>query len=184
MHILPHARHGTELTKEDTEVIRRMPMWGIIGIVLLASGLILGPNVAQAQFDNSDLEGVWVLSASGTITMAGGPAPVGTPLIAVGLFEFDGAGACRGIDQLNIGGMVLPDPNNFRTTAGDGSCRYIVNSNGTGFMEVVFGPSQPLPGTIQLTFGLIENEEFKFITTITPGFSAIGTFTKQVDDDD
>lgn len=173
------------LIKEDAALIRYMPIWAIMSMVLLASGLILGPDMAQAQdFTNADLEGRYGFRGFGTITATGLPAPVGTPIFAVGLFEFDGAGACRAIDQLNIGGTIFPNPIDFRTTAGDGACMYIVNTDGTGIGEATFGPSQPIPGAIQFTFVLVDDaKEMRFITTETPGFSATGVFKKQVDDD-
>lgn len=148
-------------------------------MALLASWLILGPGVAQAQFDNEDLEDGWVLSGSGTITAEGLPFPVGTPLWTVGLVTFDGEGGCTAIDQLNIGGTIFPAPDSFRTTEGDGSCTYTVNPDGTGFLASTFGPSQPLPGTIEITFVLINDEVLRFITTNTPGFSGRGFFEKQ-----
>ena len=147
---------------------------------LLTSWLILSLSVAQAKFNNGDLAGRFGLAATGTITATGLKFPVGTPLIATGLLEFDGQGGCRGIDQINIGGTVIPESNGFRTTAGDGNCIYTVNPDGTGFVAATFGPSQPLPGTIEITFVLIgDGTKFSFITTNTPGFSASGTFTQQ-----
>lgn len=153
-------------------------------VALLANGLILGLNVAHAQsdFGNDDLDDSWGLSASGTITAEGLQFPPGTPLIAVGRVAFDGGGGCTVIDQLNIGGIILPDPTSFRTTTGDGSCTYTVNSDGTGFMSMTFGPSQPLPGTIDITFVLVDDDALRFITTNTPGFSASGSLEEQDDD--
>jgi hypothetical protein len=153
-------------------------------VALLASWLILGLNVAHAQsdFGNDDLDDSWGLSASGTITTEGLQFPPGTPLVAVGRVDFDGGGGCTAIDQLNIGGIILPAPTNFRTTTGDGSCTYTVNSDGTGFMSMTFGPSQPLPGTIDITFVLVDDDVLRFITTNTPGFSASGSLEEQDDD--
>jgi hypothetical protein len=169
---------------EDIKVKRHLQRWGLTGVALLASWLVLGLNVAQAQsdFGNDDLDDSWGLSASGTITAEGLPFPLGTPLFAVGRVTFDGAGGCTAIDQVNIGGTILPAPASFRTTAGDGSCTYTVNADGTGFMSVTFGPSQPLPGTIDITFVLVDDDVLRFITTNTPGFSARGSLEEQDDD--
>ncbi|ETX04145.1 MAG: hypothetical protein ETSY2_30485 [Candidatus Entotheonella gemina] len=158
---------------------RHSQRWGLLVVALVASWLVLRPGVAQAQFENDDLEDGWVLSASGAITAEGLPFPVGTPLIAVGRFTFDGEGECTVIDQLNIGGTIFPDPGSFRTSEGDGACTYTVNEDGTGFLAATFGPSQPLPGTIELTFALVSDEVLRFITTNTPGFSASGSLEKQ-----
>lgn len=153
-------------------------------VAIPAIGLLLGLSAAQAQtFDNSSLSGSYGLNASGEIITSGLPFSIGTSVLATGLLEFDGEGGCFSNDQLNIGGTMIPDPASFRTTLGDGSCIYTVNPDGTGFLAATFGPSQQLPGTIEITFVLVnDGAQVNFVTNSAPGFSANGTLTKQVAD--
>ena len=125
-------------------------------------------------FSNRTIEGTWGFSASGTILPPAFTDP--TPAVAVGIFEFDGAGLCVISDTINIGGM-----SSSRTSD---TCEYAVNSDGSGTLQAQF---PAVPGPVPLSFVLV-NDANSFLLVRTDLGVASGVaerqFGRQQNEDD
>ena len=85
------------------------------------------------------------------------------------------------VNQLNIGGVVLPSPASFRKTleVDGGGCNYTVNEVGLGIMVAEYGSSQIPSGEINFTFVLDnDSNDFRFISA-SGNVASIGSLTKQ-----
>jgi hypothetical protein len=133
-------------------------LWGHAGrlstfavLALLLNSAMPSSASAERGFDTGSLRGAWGFTASGAIVAFSPPLPA----VAVGLFEFDGAGTCSISDTINLGGSSFSRTSTF--------CSYSVQAGGTGTLVAEF-PGDP--GPVPLSFVIIDpRRELRFIRT-------------------
>lgn len=133
---------------------------GLLTLLVVVAAGGFSALEAEQPFSVKSLEGTYALLADGTIPGVG-------PVVAIGVFGFDGEGGCTFVETLNIAGGGGVE----RTADG---CTYTVNADGTGSITEVFGASESHLGIVLADRG----REFRLIVT-DPGIVASGTARKQ-----
>jgi hypothetical protein len=123
------CRRLTELEKDMTT--RHIFVAAIMMFVVFAYS---GASRAAGGFSVKSLKGVYGFSGSGTLATM--------PAAVAGLNSFDRAGGCDITAKINIGGAVAAVTTN--------TCTYVVNPDGTGFLDVTF--NEPFPGLPGIKF--------------------------------
>jgi hypothetical protein len=128
--------------------------------LLLVTGSV---TTAQAEqtFGVQHLQGSYGLYADGTIEGVG-------PVVAIGVFTFDGKGGCTFVEILNIAGLG----SSARTADG---CTYTVGPNGMGTITEFFQPASES----HLGFVIVDNAKELRIIVTDPGVLAGGVAKKQ-----
>ena len=134
---------------------RRLFASVVLGVVFAS----VGTSQADERFTRRSLNGIYGFSGAGTFMTL--------PAAVVGLNSFDGRGACHISARLNataLGPSVVP----LDSTV----CSYVVNSNGTGFLDVTF-----LIGAFHSDF-VIVNDELHSILSDAAGLTVASVVSK------
>lgn len=124
-----HDQQEEVMKKGNAMRIRSLAAGAVLVLMSITSA---STSNANGGFSTRTLRGVYGFSGSGSL--GGGTIPAAV----VGLNWFDRAGGCRISGRLNTGTQI--DPLGKVQILESQSCTYKVNADGTGSLDVTFGP--------------------------------------------
>jgi hypothetical protein len=130
--------------------------WALFFLIVLGSGSLLPPVLAQSGFTGERIQGTWAFSATGVFPTPSSP-PTPTPFALVGLLTFEGNDQCSMTFTINAGGQSWDSVSD--------TCTFRVNPDGSGAIEATFVPGQVFFPPLRLFFVIVNADEILAIRT-------------------